>query len=92
MSFNVWVKSSNPSDEEDTASSSSSSSKTDDDLLRCDEEIDEDGISISSKRPAFIPYLGHRPAKGMRVTTLPAIKDDSPLPRWDILAYSLMCA
>lgn len=34
MSFNVWVKSSNPSDEEDTASSSSSSSKTDDDLLR----------------------------------------------------------
>ena len=43
-------------------------------LLQCDEEIDEDSISISSKRPAFSPYLEHRPAKRMKATTLPAIK------------------
>ena len=155
MSFNVWVKPSNPSDEEDTASSSSSSSKTDDDLLRvrypncvrtaftrrlfylahlhrrslqrrpshqsrwscppivshtmwlrwllegrqskpglthllqCDEEIDEDSISISSKRPVSSPYLEHRPAKRMRATTLPTIKVPSSFLSF---AHHLLCS
>ncbi|CAL5221463.1 g3657 [Coccomyxa viridis] len=88
VSFNVWVKPSRESDEEDTASSSSSTKSTTDDLLRCNEEIEDDSVSISSKRPTPGLCPWERPAKRMRTAASPAVKDASPLPRWDILTLT----